>query len=155
MTKYIVRNLCKDDYDSNYLQLLCQYFSINVDVISFADFTDYIDKLQSTHQIVIIENINDNIPSKNNNTPYIIGSSAIFIETKIIHNFGKVAHIEDVIVHNEFRGKGIGKMLIEKCIEVAKQNGCYKIILDCSEHNCEFYEKCGFTQKGAQMAMYF
>jgi len=150
MTKYIIRKLCKDDYVSNYLQLLGQDFTINEGAISFADFTNYIDKLQATQQILVIEH-NEN----DNTSPFIIGSSTIFIETKLIHNFGKVAHIEDVIVHNEFRGKGLGKLLLDKCIEIAKQNGCYKIILDCSVDNCPFYEKCGFIQKGVQMALYF
>lgn len=150
MTKYIVRNLCKDDYDSNYLRLLGQYFTINDDTISFADFTDYIDKLQPSQQIIVIQ-YNDN----DNTSSFIIGSSTIFIETKLIHNFGKVAHIEDVIVHSDFRGKGLGKLLLDKCIEIAKQNGCYKIILDCSDDNCRFYENCGFNKKGNQMAMYF
>jgi len=32
--------------------------------------------------------------------------------------------------------------------------GCYKIILDCSEKNVPFYEKCGFKKKEVQMAFY-
>lgn len=145
MAKYIVRNLCKDDYDSNYLQLLGQDFTINEDAISSSAFNDYVSNLHTNHQIIVIEhNSND-----------IIGSSTIFIETKLIHNFGKVAHIEDVIVHTEFRGKGLGKLLLDKCIEIAKQNECYKIILDCSDNNCKFYENCGLMKKGNQMALYF
>ena len=75
MAKYIVRNLCKDDYDSNYLQLLGHDFTINESAISFADFTHYVSSLDTNHQIIVIEhNSND-----------IIGSSTIFIETKLIH----------------------------------------------------------------------
>ena len=66
-----------------------------------------------------------------------------------------MAHIEDVIVHNEYRGHGLGKVLLDKCLEIAKQECCYKIILDCSDINCKFYEKCGFMKKGNQMALYF
>lgn len=137
MAKYIVRNLCKDDYESNYLQLLGQDFTINENAISSSAFNDYVSTLHTNHQIIVIEN---NLNDLND----IIGSSTIFIETKLIHNFGKVAHIEDVIVHTEFRGKGLGKLLLDKCIEIAKQNKCYKIILDCSDNNCKFYENCGF-----------
>jgi len=150
MAKYIVRNLCKHDYDSNYLQLLGEDFTIHDGTISRGDFTDYISTLHTNHQILVIEHHSNDISGS-----YIIGSSTIFIETKLIHNFGKVAHIEDVIVHNEFRGKGLGKLLLDKCIEIAKQNECYKIILDCSDHNCRFYENCGFSKKGNQMALYF
>lgn len=33
----------------------------------------------------------------------------------------------------------------------AQSQGCYKAILDCSDSNVPFYEKCGFTQKEVQM----
>ena len=59
-----------------------------------------------------------------------------------------------MIVHSDFRGKGLGKILIDKCIGYAKLQKCYKIILDCSEQNCRFYENCGFTKKENQMVLY-
>lgn len=150
MAHYIFRKLCATDYHNNYLQLLGQDFSINVGTISFDDFTNYIDTLPDTQQIIVIQH-----NQYDSTSPYLIGTATIFIETKLIHNFGKVAHIEDVIVHSDFRGKGLGKLLLDKCIEIAKQNGCYKIILDCSDDNCRFYENCGFNKKGNQMALYF
>lgn len=36
-------------------------------------------------------------------------------------------------------------------MEVCRQQGCYKVILDCSEANQAFYEKCGLTRKEVQM----
>ena len=154
MSKYTIRNLHDTDYSTNYLQLLAQDFAINSNTITYTDFADYVSKLHNNHQIFVIENDN-NDTNINATNSQIIGSSTIFIETKIIHNFGKVAHIEDVIVHNEYRGHGLGKLLLDKCIEIAKQEGCYKIILDCSDNNCKFYERCGFMKKGNQMALYF
>ena len=38
---------------------------------------------------------------------------------------------------------------------MADHLGCYKLILDCSESNVKFYEKCGFKRKEIQMARYF
>lgn len=32
-----------------------------------------------------------------------------------------------------------------------QEAGCYKVILDCSEDNVPFYEKCGLTRKEVQM----
>ena len=37
--------------------------------------------------------------------------------------------------------------------DVADSLGCYKAILDCSEANIPFYEKCGFDKKGIQMSV--
>ncbi len=36
-------------------------------------------------------------------------------------------------------------------MRVCKERGCYKVILDCAEHNVAFYEKCGLTKKEVQM----
>jgi len=45
--------------------------------------------------------------------------------------------------------------LIEAAADAAKAAGCYKVILDCSESNVAFYEKCGLTRKEVQMVRYF
>jgi glucosamine-phosphate N-acetyltransferase len=81
----------------------------------------------------------------------IVGTITLLVEPKIIHNAGKVGHIEDVVVHTKYRKKGIGKLLIDHVKIVAKEKECYKIILDCDEHNIGFYEKSGFKTKGVCM----
>ena len=163
---YSIRRLISSDYHKNYLSLLEQNFSISPNTISLPEFTNYINKLDDCHQIFIIdtslrvveETEIDNTCNKQfntNDTQTIVGSVTIFIETKLIHNFGKVAHVEDVIVDNTYRGKGLGKMLVQKCIDYARIHDCYKIILNCSDENIPFYEKCGFSKKENEMALYF
>ena len=34
---------------------------------------------------------------------------------------------------------------------VSQSQGCYKVILDCAEHNVDFYGKCGLSKKEVQM----
>lgn len=140
----IIRNLHKDDYHKNYLELLKQLTSIDPKEISSNKFTKFINKLDDNHQIVVIEDNNK-----------IIGTVTILIENKLIHNMGKVGHIEDVIVDNAFRGMGLGKILINKALDVGKIKECYKMLLACSEDNKPFYEKCGFIPKELEMALYF
>lgn len=41
--------------------------------------------------------------------------------------------------------------MIEALLDASKAQGCYKVILDCSEANAPFYEKCGLTRKEVQM----
>lgn len=41
--------------------------------------------------------------------------------------------------------------VIEALVKLAEEAGCYKIILDCSEENVPFYEKCGLYKKEVQM----
>lgn len=74
----------------------------------------------------------------------IVGSATLLIETKFIHNGGKVGHIEDVVVDKEHQKNGIGEKIILYLLRHAKEQGCYKTILDCVDKVKPFYEKLGF-----------
>ena len=76
------------------------------------------------------------------------GTATILIENKFLHCGSRVGHIEDVVVQKGKRTKGLGKELIEKCLEIARDNGCYKVILDCNKETIPFYVKCGFKPDG-------
>jgi glucosamine-phosphate N-acetyltransferase len=78
------------------------------------------------------------------NEKKIIGTMKLLVEQKFIHHGGKVGHIEDVAVRKEYEGKGIASEIIKKIIPFAKQNGCYKIILDCKDNLIPFYQRFGF-----------
>ena len=74
----------------------------------------------------------------------VVGSTTMIIEPKFIHDGGNVAHIEDVVVSREYQGKGIGEMLMQSLLDLAKDSNCYKTILNCSDDVKPFYEKIGF-----------
>ena len=84
----------------------------------------------------------------------IVGAGSLIIEKKFIRNTGDCGHIEDIVVDKTYRGKNLGLRIIQLLIELTKVNGCYKVILDCGDHNQKFYERCGFHRKGVQMALY-
>lgn len=105
----------------------------------------FIDELPSNHFIFVINDIEKN---------KIVGSGTIIIERKIIHNFKNVGHIEDIVVDNNYRGAGLGKMIINYLLDFAEKNNCYKTILTCSNENVGFYEKLGFIKKDNFMARY-
>ena len=141
----LIRNIKKDDYTKKYLYLLKQLTSIDPEKISNDDFNNLVDKLNNDHIIIVIEDIT---------TATIIASATLFVEYKFIHNMGKVGHIEDVVVDKEYRGHGFGILMIDNLINLAKERKCYKVILDCSESNVCFYEKCGFVKKEVEMVKY-
>lgn len=61
------------------------------------------------------------------------------------------ALLEDVFVEKEYRKRGIGSYLVNKAIELARENGCYKIIATSRferENIHHFYEKLGFKKWG-------
>ena len=80
----------------------------------------------------------------------IIGVASIHIIYKLTRTLGL---IEDVAVDKDHRGKGIGKNLVEKLIEIGKQKNCDKIVLNTSEKNSKFYEKIGFEKNEIQMVI--
>ena len=96
----------------------------------------------------------------------VIGCGSLICEKKFIRSLGTAAHIEDIVVREEYRGKNLGLRLIELLKKLAVVNGCYKTILDCEEKNIKFYEKvssfklfdfclqCEHKVKGVQMAWY-
>jgi len=93
-------------------------------------------KLNPEHIIVVAE-----IECK------IVGSTTLLIEPKFIHQGGIVGHIEDVAVDKNFQGEKI----IKHVLELAKNHGCYKTILDCSDNIKPFYEKLGFKHNSNEL----
>ena len=85
----------------------------------------------------------------------IIGTGTVIIEPKLIHSGKSVAHIEDIVVHNDYRNLGIAKNILNTLKGYSQTNNCYKIILDCNESVKSVYEKSNFNVKGLQMAYYF
>lgn len=144
---FILRDIESIDYDKKYLQLLPQ-LSIFTEFNMYKPFDNFITSLSPTHRIFVLEDLT---------TRQIVATTTLLIEPKIIHNFGKVGHIEDVIVDNVYRGKGLGKILVQKAMYAAKTEGCYKCILNCSPKNEAFYKKCGFEHGGGtiEMSRYF
>jgi ribosomal protein S18 acetylase RimI-like enzyme len=65
-------------------------------------------------------------------------------------------NIHDLIVLNEFRGWGIGRKLMERCIEIATERDYCKITLEVREDNLnakELYANLGF--KDTEPVMHF
>ncbi len=60
---------------------------------------------------------------------------------------GRVLLLEDVIVHNEYRGRGLGRALVEHVLAWAKSEGLVRVTLLADGNNTaalDFYHKLGF-----------
>jgi len=139
-----IRSLQSNDYYLNYINLLNQLSIIDDTKISYNKFEIFIQNLTKKHIIKVIE-INNQI----------VATGTLYIEQKIIHEFGHVGHIEDIVVDSNFRGMRLGKKIVCHLINLAKEKGCYKVILNCNENNVRFYEKCGLIRKECEMVKYF
>jgi glucosamine-phosphate N-acetyltransferase len=138
--------------------LYCDILDLNLNVIK-DDYIRLLQQLTTAPDIplqLFINNIHDICQSGKIIVCHIdnkiIATGTILYETKIIHGGKKVGHIEDIIVDQAYRGKGIASQILKRLIEEAKD--CYKVILDCNKDNIKFYENNGFIQKSVQMAYY-
>jgi dTDP-4-amino-4,6-dideoxygalactose transaminase/GNAT superfamily N-acetyltransferase len=73
----------------------------------------------------------------------IVGTAKLVVEPKF---FDSVGHIEDVVVDSRYRRLGIGKMLVDKLVELALGGGCYKVVLSANSQVEHFYIDCGFSR---------
>ncbi len=68
----------------------------------------------------------------------IIGFAALHIYSP------EIAEVRSLIIKEEYRGKGVGKALVEKLEEEAKRLSLSKILT--LTYRKEFFEKCGFVE---------
>lgn len=85
----------------------------------------------------------------------IIGFISIVIDYQL-HHENQVATVEELIVNSNNRNQGIGKILLDRAIQYAKENNCEVIELTSSMSRIDahrFYEKNGFTKGSYKFKM--
>ncbi|OAA63495.1 glucosamine 6-phosphate acetyltransferase [Niveomyces insectorum RCEF 264] len=144
---YRVRALRRSDYGTGFLDCLRVLTTVgDVSEAAFHERYDFFARQNGTYYVLVIE---DTAVGK------VVGTGALIVERKFIHNLGIVGHIEDIAVAKNQQGKKLGLRIIQALDYIAEQVGCYKTILDCSEANEGFYVKCGFRRAGLEMAHYY
>lgn len=141
---FIIRDLEIADFYKGYLGLLSELTETNN--IDYEKWKERINIIKNNryHKIFVIED-----------KGIIVASITLIIELKFIRNLSNLAHIEDVIVTQNYRNQGIANKLINYCINLSKKENCYKIILNCNKNLVKFYEKLGFTNKNQEMSIYY
>ena len=134
-SKIKVKELEDDHLINSFFDTLSNLTEIGIDVYNKEFSRKIFEKIKKADNIKIFVAIKDSD---------IVGSITAIIEQKFVHNGGKICHIEDVVTRKGFEKLGIGSVLVEKVLELAIQEKCYKVILNCSEYNSMFYEKLGF-----------
>lgn len=67
------------------------------------------------------------------------------------------AYVEDLVVNPNYRGFGIGRALLERGIQWARENGYPGVSLETQDDNvpaCMLYESCGFVLHGFDRNVY-
>ena len=66
---------------------------------------------------------------------------------------GEYSQIEELIVDEAGRGKGLGALLVNEAIDRARKRGCLEMGLYARETTRAFYEKLGFVYVGPEVRM--
>ena len=85
----------------------------------------------------------------------LVGTFCLLIVDNLGHGGTPFAILDNVVVDPEHQGRGIGKMMLLKAMELARQNNCYKIMLSSGKHReqaHEFYRRSGFEPHGLSFA---
>jgi glucosamine-phosphate N-acetyltransferase len=146
--EYHIRPLLRDDYAKGYCTLMAQLTAADFSQEQFEARFDHLEQLKSIQPTFIF--VAEHIASQT-----VVASAQCAVELKFIHGCSQVGHIEDVVTDSEHRRKGLAKRILHELETAANAFGCYKIILDCAEHNVPVYEKAGFVKKEIQMVKYF
>lgn len=144
-----IRPLASSDYARGHIQVLASLTSV-VDPGEDAWKARYQELAASNGSaskyfvVVIVSKSSDKL----------VATGTVFLEPKFLRNLASAAHIEDISVDKSMQGKGLGKILIQALTTLSETAGAYKTLLDCSDDNVAFYNKCGYEVKGVYMAKY-
>ncbi len=88
----------------------------------------------------------------------VVGTADLIVAANLSHHGLPWAVVENVVVEESMRRKGIATLLLKHLIDLAKQSGCYKITLSSNKKRAaahRFYESLGFDQYGYGFRIYF
>ncbi|MBW8366004.1 MAG: GNAT family N-acetyltransferase [Rhizobium sp.] len=81
----------------------------------------------------------------------IVGTFALIVIESAAHGGKPFGIVEDVVVSNNWQGKGIGKKMMLFAMQHCQARGCYKLALSSHLQRNEahkFYESLGFEKHG-------
>jgi (aminoalkyl)phosphonate N-acetyltransferase len=114
--------------------LMCELESKEMPIKEFESiFTHNIDR-DEIHYIVIEDK------------DELIAFGSMHIQ-KLLHHSLDVAEIQELIIKDSYRCKGIGTKIIDKFKEISKENRCELIEVCCNRKRVDthkFYQGCGF-----------
>jgi glucosamine-phosphate N-acetyltransferase len=141
--QFLVRELISSDFQHGYQDVL-------------ADLTVIGDLSQERCENIRKKQEESSVRYKNvvvveKGSGIVIGNGVLVICPDVFHNGDLVGYIEDIVVLKRMQGKGLGYKIIQTLKDIAVRNQCFKVVLDCSESNEGFYNKCGLVRAALEM----
>src|SRR5262245_9535020 len=125
-----IRTLQAEDFERGFLETLACLSPVN---LTSSEATVIWQRRKSSGVHTVVAEIDGKV----------VGTASLILEKKYIHRGGLVGHLEDVVVHRDHGGRGIGKELVEHLIDLAGSLRCYKVILNCTDKLVPYYSQCG------------
>ena len=106
------------------------------------------------------------IPDQDNEYGFDETAPAVFLaeingqpagRIRMVSWWNQFAYVDDIVVNPEFRGKGIGRKLLECGIQWARENHFPGVMLETQDDNvpaCALYQSCGFVLSGFDRKVY-
>ncbi|XP_057374236.1 probable glucosamine 6-phosphate N-acetyltransferase [Daphnia carinata] len=134
-----VRPLYMSDYGRGFLELLKELTEVgNISEEQFQEQFKFMKNSHGTYYCtVIIDTIKDRV----------VGASTLLMERKFIRGCALRARLEDVVVSPNYRGKQLGKCIVEILTNLGRALGAYKMTLDCKDSMTPFYESLGYAKE--------
>lgn len=134
-----VRPLIASDYGRGYLTLLKQLTEVgDISKEQFLEQFYFMKNSQGTYYCTVIVD---------KDKDQIVGAATLLMERKFIRNCALRARLEDVVVSSDYRGKQLGKCIVEIVTNLGRALGAYKMTLDCKDSMIPFYEGLGYGRE--------
>jgi GNAT superfamily N-acetyltransferase len=79
----------------------------------------------------------------------IVGFGSLTLKNNLWQQ-GYLAHIDELVVDSDYRGRGIGTQLLNQLVRLARDRGCRRVELDSAFHReqaHQFYQQHGFENR--------
>ncbi len=133
--EYTIESLNVSHYDIGFLETLASLTQVKLDKEAFVEILRKRTSESMQCYVLVFDQ-------------KVASTASIYIEQKF---YGKIAHIEDVATGDNYRHQGFGTKVVQHCLQIAQEEGCYKAALNCNDKNVEWYRSIGFYRSGNEM----
>ncbi|HSJ86360.1 MAG TPA: GNAT family N-acetyltransferase [Anaerolineales bacterium] len=125
-----------------------------------------IENEELVYTIVPVEPYERNVPAEDVDYGFDdTGPTIFFAEAdghlagriKMLRWWNRFAYVEDLVVNAQYRGMGVGRKLLERGIQWARENNYPGVMLETQDDNvpaCMLYQSCGFVLSGFDRNVY-
>nr|CAG4648943.1 EOG090X0FKI [Polyphemus pediculus] len=135
----LVRPLYASDYNRGFLELLKELTEVgDITQKQFEDRFNLMKNCSNMYYCTVIVDVEKD---------RIIGAATLLMELKFIRGCALRARLEDVVVSPLYRGKQLGKCIVEVVTNLGHALGGYKMSLDCKDQMVPFYLSLGYKKE--------